>query len=400
MAGMSPGLTRGALALGLAAGLGFIAYEALRAPAPPETAPEAETAAVAPDLLRDPQPGPDAAPDPDAAPASADPPTFDLVRVAPDGAAVIAGRAEPGAQVTISGEAGPLAEATADASGEFVAMFDAPSSDAPQALRLEARDAAGVTTTSPDVLVLAPPAPDAGASAQAAARPAPLTPAASATAAAAPAETPAEPPAAQVAAGAPAPEAPAGPPAPEAPAGTAAPQVAATVVLRGDEAEATPTAPGANFEGLTLASISYAETGLVTLAGLGSAGARIRAYVDDRFARDGAVGADGRWSLDLADVEAGIYRLRIDALRDDGAVVGRIETPFQRDFPAVPAAGPGRPTSITVQPGNNLWTLAREHYGAGILYTQIHTANRDLIRDPELIYPGQIFVLPETAPAE
>ena len=49
---------------------------------------------------------------------------------------------------------------------------------------------------------------------------------------------------------------------------------------------------------------------------------------------------------------------------------------------------------MTVQPGNNLWTLARTHYGSGVRYTQIFTANRDQIRDPDLIYPGQIFNMP------
>jgi nucleoid-associated protein YgaU len=49
---------------------------------------------------------------------------------------------------------------------------------------------------------------------------------------------------------------------------------------------------------------------------------------------------------------------------------------------------------VTVQPGHNLWTLARTHYGSGVRYTQIFTANRDQIRDPDLIYPGQIFSMP------
>ena len=386
MTGISPGLTRGALVLGLLAGLGTIAYHAVRRPAPPEAA----TAAVVPD----PQAPADAAgasgvataaqtPSAPEAPA-AEPPSFDVVRVAPDGAAVVAGRAEPGAQVTISGDAGPLAEATANAAGEFVAVFDAPPSGTPQALRLEAETADGVTTASPDVVVLVPPTPaadpaQASASAGAAS---PASPATGAQAAVAPGA---------IAQAAPAQEAAAAEAEP-------APEVAATVVLRGGGAEASPTAPDAGF---SLASISYAETGLVTLAGLGVAGARIRAYVDNRFALDGAVGADGRWALELGDVEAGIYRLRIDALREDGTVASRIETPFQRDFPAPPPSdGSGRPATITVQPGNNLWTLARTHYGAGVLYTQIHTANAELIRDPELIYPGQIFVLPEAAAAE
>ena len=51
--------------------------------------------------------------------------------------------------------------------------------------------------------------------------------------------------------------------------------------------------------------------------------------------------------------------------------------------------------SVTVQPGNNLWTLAQAHYGSGVSYTQIFTANRDQLRDPDLIYPGQIFSMPE-----
>ncbi len=47
-----------------------------------------------------------------------------------------------------------------------------------------------------------------------------------------------------------------------------------------------------------------------------------------------------------------------------------------------------------IQPGNNLWRIARRTYGYGIRYTVIYQANREQIRDPDLIYPGQIFVLP------
>jgi nucleoid-associated protein YgaU len=64
--------------------------------------------------------------------------------------------------------------------------------------------------------------------------------------------------------------------------------------------------------------------------------------------------------------------------------------------PAPAQLGAGT-VSVTVQPGHNLWTLARERYGSGIMYTQILTANRELIRDPDLIYPGQIFNLPDEA---
>ena len=79
-----------------------------------------------------------------------------------------------------------------------------------------------------------------------------------------------------------------------------------------------------------------------------------------------------------------------------------METPFQRDYPDAPRRRPGRPgvPSVTVQPGHNLWTLARQRYGSGTMYTQIFTANREQIREPDLIYPGQIFSMPEPDAAE
>ena len=50
---------------------------------------------------------------------------------------------------------------------------------------------------------------------------------------------------------------------------------------------------------------------------------------------------------------------------------------------------------VTVQPGNTLWAIARESYGEGPLFVRVFEANRDRIRDPDLIYPGQIFEIPE-----
>ena len=58
-------------------------------------------------------------------------------------------------------------------------------------------------------------------------------------------------------------------------------------------------------------------------------------------------------------------------------------------------AGPGH---VVIQPGNNLWRISRVIYGRGIEYTVIYQANRDQIRDPDLIYPGQIFLTPGVNP--
>jgi len=45
--------------------------------------------------------------------------------------------------------------------------------------------------------------------------------------------------------------------------------------------------------------------------------------------------------------------------------------------------------------GDNLWNIARAHYGEGLRYTVIFDANKGQIRDPDLIYPGQVFSVPK-----
>ncbi|MGU3361996.1 LysM peptidoglycan-binding domain-containing protein [Methylobacterium sp. M6A4_1b] len=47
-----------------------------------------------------------------------------------------------------------------------------------------------------------------------------------------------------------------------------------------------------------------------------------------------------------------------------------------------------------IERGDSLWAISRRTYGEGDRYTAIYDANQDQIRDPDLIYPGQVFVLP------
>ncbi len=62
--------------------------------------------------------------------------------------------------------------------------------------------------------------------------------------------------------------------------------------------------------------------------------------------------------------------------------------------PAPPAKQPAV-RIVTVQPGSTLWAIARDRYGEGTMYVQVFEANKDKIRDPNLIYPGQVFTIPE-----
>lgn len=70
-----------------------------------------------------------------------------------------------------------------------------------------------------------------------------------------------------------------------------------------------------------------------------------------------------------------------------------VSEPEPAPEPAAPVPPPA-PVTVTVQPGHTLWAIARGELGEGILYVQVYEANRDAIRDPDLIYPGQVFTIP------
>ena len=156
-----------------------------------------------------------------------------------------------------------------------------------------------------------------------------------------------------------------------------------------------------------LDTISYDDDGALTLAGRGVPSGLVRLYLNNAVIGETTTDALGAWSYDASAIEPGVYTLRIDQLNADASkVLARMETPFKREARSKlqeqlsAAESPARINVVTVQPGNTLWGISRERYGQGILYVQVFEANRDKIRDPDLIYPGQIFNLPDDAAEE
>ncbi len=302
-----------------------------------------------------PSPGVPAAPPPQAAaaPAPANPaaPSFDIVRVGPQGNAVIAGRAQPGADVVVRESGRDLGQARADQRGDFVIVPAAPIAPGGRELTLAARQGAAPEVGGEgSVLLVVPPAPAQTLAA-----------------------TPAPPQVALLLPNAGAPrllQAPAPVPAP-IPGAQAAPH-------------------------LTLDTVDYDDRGEIRFTGSAAAAAPVRVYVDNAAVGDSSADEKGRWTLTPKDaVKPGVHQLRVDQLHASGRVLARVELPFQRTALAVADVAQGR---VVVQPGQNLWRLARRAYGAGVRYTVIYLANREQIRDPRLIYPGQAFATPGLTP--
>ncbi|WP_391349289.1 LysM peptidoglycan-binding domain-containing protein [Azospirillum sp. A23] len=328
------------------------------APAPVPTAAPAQTAARSETQKAAPA-TPAAAPEPvkeqakeQAKPAA---PSFDVVRVAPDGATVMAGRAAPGSEVTVTDGGTRVASAKADQRGEWVMLPDKPLSPGTRELNLtETRPGTDAPRPADKVVVVMVPEP--------AAKPG--------------SESPAAPVAVAV---------------PRDGLAGAAPAMGGSSLLQAPPLpdNGAPPPPG----GVSVETMDYDPAGRVALGGRAAPNSAVQLYLDNILVGSAHSDPKGNWRLTPEKlIDPGLYTLRADQVTLSGKVVSRAELPVQ--VSAMPAsATDGR--NIVVQPGNSLWRLARRTYGDGMLYTTIYTANREQIRDPDMIYPGQIFALPQ-----
>jgi nucleoid-associated protein YgaU len=340
-----------------------------------------------------------------------EPPRFDVVRIGARGVAVIAGRAAAGAEVVLLEDGREIGRARADARGEWVILPPEPLRPGTRQFTLLARRG-GEEVAGPDtVVVVVPDAQPVLAEASrpdAARRPASPVPTQGDAAApptppsvtAAPAVIAPDRVAPSVFAEAPAPQAApldtsgAEPSRAEA-AAPAAPVPPLVVLLPAAQATPRVLQGPAPQQGLALDQVDYDQEGAIRFAGSAQPNATVRVYVNEKHAGDAQADAQGRWALAPQDaVEVGRHRLRLDQLAAAGAVAARIQVPFQRDQLPEGSLPEGR---VVVQPGNNLWRLARAAYGRGVHYTVIYEANRDQIRNPRLIFPGQVFAMPGMA---
>jgi nucleoid-associated protein YgaU len=351
------------------------------APAAPATSTEQQVAVVP---AQDPAPAP--APQPAPEQPSADPsiPAFDTVNVMPTGEAVIAGHAKPGSEVVIKFAGNEVGKATASADGSFAFVPDKPLPAGAGALSLEAMvDGKLLVSQDQIAIVVTPDKPALVAKVE-----------------------------------------------PEAP--TKVVQVPST---------------GVPPKEVQLSTVDYDQQGNIVFQGRVTPGGTVRFYVDNQAVGDAKADEAGNWLFQgSAPITAGTHMLRADEIDATGKVLSRAELPFLREEaekviaaaeaqqpaadPAAPAAEPvasaepdqvqpksaepaateaaapaevvvaaatpDKPSRIIIQPGNNLWRISREVYGKGKMFTVIWEANRDQIKNPNRIYPGQILTAPKS----
>ena len=273
-------------------------------------------------------------------------PSFDIVRIDEAGSAVVAGKAAANTSVSVRLDGNEIAKTETDASGAFVALFDLAASTDPRELSLISIDDKGSELASADQVLVMPVAADTEVAPKII---------------------------------------------------VAKPESVEVVKPEVKVAETNATEPSGRTKeiALSLDTIVYDDVGDVIVAGSGNSDDYIRIYLDNKPNKVEKVQDNGKWKITLSDIPEGVYALRVDTIDAAGTVKERVESPFKKEAAnTVVASSKSKTTNVTIQPGFTLWQLAENRYGDGIRYVQIYEANRDIIKDPDLIYPGQIFDLP------
>jgi len=302
-------------------------------------------------------------------------PAFDIARIEPSGEAVIAGRAAPGATVELLRSGELHDSAIADQSGQFVMVPPRlPSGTYDLTLRARQPDGRQASSKQSVAVVLEPSPTDR-----------PLVAL----------MTPDKP----------------------------------TVVL------SQPAAPKPMAGAVVVEAVETEPGGKLHVSGQARPGAAVRLYLNDSFVASVTAGTDGRFAVTINEgVAPGSYRVRLDEVESNsGAVRARAEVPFNIPDTMATGAVPSQATAskrpdiaaaakqpqlaagvatvlpdggppstmvvpkivtTTVSRGDSLWRLSHNTYGAGTRYAVIYKANREQIRNPNLIYPGQVFVVP------
>lgn len=313
-------------------------------------------------------------------------PTFDVARIEANGDAVIAGRSAPGLAVELLRDGEVHDRTMADSAGAFVFVPKRlPPGNYDLALRVTEPDGR-VVISKGSVAVKLNAAKSAAKEDKAAKEAKPLVP-------------------------------------------FVAPATPAVVVSKPSEEMSTD---------IRIDAVEARGSGELYVSGASAPGSSVRLYLNDAHIAAGTASPDGHVEFSIrSGVKAGEYRIRLERVGPSGGVLSRAEKPFnapaavsrenasaQVSQPSQLASAAGesrsRPSDNVMQQaatgstnrghaivvpnidtkvvirGDNLWRMSRDSYGHGERYTVIYGANRSQIRDPDLIYPGQIFVLPRT----
>ena len=141
--------------------------------------------------------------------------------------------------------------------------------------------------------------------------------------------------------------------------------------------------------GLALDSSEHFDNEKLRLKGRSIPNAEIQIFISKKLIGKSIADAQGNWEFSINEIVFENYDLEIKSTFENNILSlkteilnGKIDSKlfFEKE--------------IIVENGNSLWRIARKTLGGGILYAEIYKNNKKIINDPDLIFPGQVFKIP------
>lgn len=305
-------------------------------------------------------------------------PVFDVLRVEPDGSVVIAGQAAPNADIEVVAGSKVLGKTKAGANGDFAVVLDEALKPGDHQFVLRATGADSHVATSAQTAIVSVPETAAG----------------------------------------------------QVLALVEEPGQASRLITKpetqpataNDSAETTAKPSGAvqpaSDAPLAIEAVEI-EGQSVFVAGNAKGGSRVIVHANDILLGSSAVSPEGRFLVQSRQpLAVGDYIVKAELLDNANRVVATARVPFRReagenisavapnsDGQTGDGTGEAAPLqraqgSVIIRRGDNLWTISKRAYGKGTRYTTIYLANREQIRNPDLIWPGQVFNMPDQPMAD
>ncbi|MEC9022364.1 MAG: LysM peptidoglycan-binding domain-containing protein [Pseudomonadota bacterium] len=291
-------------------------------------------------------------------------PSFDIVRVNPSGDLVVAGRGSPNGQITVYAGQKLIGSVKVDGRGEWVLIPEVPLSPGSRELRLQLETEQGLRISGdrkiivylPDRAksvsseksedkdgVLALSVPQKGGGTEVLQRPRALS-------------------------------------------------GQKTFMYKELREQRGAAASEAKSGAVSIDAVDYDPSGETTINGSSEPRAKLNVYLNNKLVAKGNANSEGKWRIITGESFSGSQsEVRVDLVDEQNKVLKRAKMNFISSSEPLELEPQ---VSVKVARGSSLWRIARRQYGKGVLYSVIFDANRDQIENPDLIYPGQVFLVP------
>jgi nucleoid-associated protein YgaU len=154
---------------------------------------------------------------------------------------------------------------------------------------------------------------------------------------------------------------------------------------------------------IAIGTLSWSDNNQLRIKGRSNGGVGVsgsfagNTFRDIAFKEDGDAAGDWSALVSVPDLKKGRALIETNLLDLDGSIV--LTSQVELDLAQLEIGLDGS-EMVIIRKGDMLWRIAYRTYGSGIRYLDIVKRNARQINNPDLIYPAQVFALPETQDKE